>query len=155
MDQKFTKALTPDNHSLSKFNLQNGDLIHLQGTTASWEDPNKKEVKKEDAKTDPKAKCNHSERETCINCIEKIKKLKEEKEKEKGEKKVEVPKKDAKAIWDDLVANDKKKKKVVVQEKKEPLPSIWEKMGLTKNCNHGPGQKCLHCMAPVVPGESI
>ncbi len=148
MDQKFTKAISPDSLVISKFGLKNGDLIYLQNSTVEWVS----DVPKQSAKTttevkeNPKAKCNHTATETCINCIEKIRKMKDEKDKNN---KVKDSKKDAKVEWEKLVG----KKQEKPEEEKKHVPSENEKAGLTNKCNHGIGHKCINCMETPVLGS--
>lgn len=157
LDQKNTKAMSSDSTSISKFNLKDGDLIYLQNpnvelkpttTITTTNKPTSNNNPKIEIKEDPKLKCNHSDRETCINCIDKIKKIQEE-------KKVEVVKKDAKAEWDKLIEADKNKKKQPEKKVEEvkKVQTEWEKAGLTNRCNHGIGQKCLNCMETPVLGS--
>ena len=108
-----------DTTSITKLGLNNGDVIYLQNPTAELATVVKPKVEtKTEFKEDPKAKCNHSINETCINCIEKIKKQQEEKK-----DKVEV-KKDAKEEWNKLIAeaNKNKKKVPIIEEKKHFCP---------------------------------
>lgn len=157
MDAKNTKAISPDSTSLSKFGLNNGDLIYLQNPNVEVVTVEKK---KTDVKEDPKLKCNHSTSETCVNCIDKIRKMQEEK---KVIEKVD-PNKDIQVKWDSLVSEKDKqrnKEKELKQKKEEEekakkhVPSEREKAGLTPKCTHAIGQKCLHCMETPVVGSNI
>ena len=55
-----------------------GELIYLQNPSVELTSSITSNKPKTDLKEDPKAKCAHSSRETCINCIDKIKQQKED-----------------------------------------------------------------------------
>jgi hypothetical protein len=92
--------------------------------------------------TQTKPKCSHSDRETCINCIDK---------KKNNEDSI-FKKQDSSSL---VSPNGQKIDNKIIEEKKSMTDILLAKSGLTKNCLHGPGQKCLHCMQTVTKGPLI
>lgn len=99
-------------------------------------------LKSNSTNTSTKPKCNHSDRETCINCIDR---------KKNNEDSI-FKKQDSSSITSPSTQHKDPK---INEDKKSMADILLEKSGLTKKCTHNVGQKCLHCMQTVTKGPII
>ena len=73
-DPKYKKPITQsDSTAITKLPLSQGDAIFLNNQNAEFKSESSISTTKKEEDEKAKKKCNHSEREHCINCMDKIK----------------------------------------------------------------------------------